>query len=146
VCINVTTYERRRILTPPPVNAMFLFALTQKACRIWLTTCSCWFLARGFFYPEDGGDAFIRNVGSHKIYTAPHPRRRHSSDVRVYCSFHVYIDAQCSNCRAQITRSVFLVLRCYFSSSTLITSSLAHAQTRYHISYVRDIFTFIVNS
>jgi hypothetical protein len=38
-----------------------------------------WFLARGFFYPEDGGDTFLRNVGSHKIYTASHPRRRHSS-------------------------------------------------------------------
>jgi hypothetical protein len=42
-------------------------------------TCSRWFLTRGFFYPEDGGDTFLRNVGSHKIYTAPHPRRRHSS-------------------------------------------------------------------
>jgi hypothetical protein len=31
------------------------------------------------FYPEDGGDTFLRNVGSHKIYTARHPRRRHSS-------------------------------------------------------------------
>jgi hypothetical protein len=31
-------------------------------------TCSCWFLARGFFYPEDRGDIFLRNVGSHKIY------------------------------------------------------------------------------
>jgi hypothetical protein len=30
-------------------------------------------------YPEDAGDTFFRNVGSHKIYTAPHPRRRHSS-------------------------------------------------------------------
>jgi hypothetical protein len=36
-------------------------------------TCSRWFLARGFFYPEDGSDTFLRNVGSHKIYTAPHP-------------------------------------------------------------------------
>jgi hypothetical protein len=43
-------------------------------------TCSHWFLARGFFYPEDGGDTFLRNVGSfHRIYTTPHPRRRHSS-------------------------------------------------------------------
>jgi hypothetical protein len=42
-------------------------------------TCSRWFLARGFFYPEDGGDTFLRNVGSHKIYTEPHPRIRHSS-------------------------------------------------------------------
>jgi hypothetical protein len=24
-------------------------------------------------YPEDGGDIFLRNVDSHKIYTAPHP-------------------------------------------------------------------------
>jgi hypothetical protein len=42
--------------------------------------CS-WFLARRFFYPEDGGDAFLRNVGSHTIYMVPHPRRRHSSGV-----------------------------------------------------------------
>jgi hypothetical protein len=40
-------------------------------------TCPHWFLARGFFYPEDGGDTFLRNVGSHKIYTEPHPRRQH---------------------------------------------------------------------
>jgi hypothetical protein len=33
-----------------------------------------WFLARGFFCPEDGGDTFVRNVGSHKIYIEPHPR------------------------------------------------------------------------
>jgi hypothetical protein len=44
-------------------------------------TCWCWFLARGFFYPEDGGYTFLRNLGLHKIYTAPHPRRRHSSVV-----------------------------------------------------------------
>jgi hypothetical protein len=31
-------------------------------------TCSRWFLARGFFYPEDGGDTFLRNVCSHKNY------------------------------------------------------------------------------
>jgi hypothetical protein len=39
-----------------------------------------WFFARGFFYPEDGGDTILRNVGSiDHIYTAPHPRRRRSS-------------------------------------------------------------------
>jgi hypothetical protein len=32
-----------------------------------------WLLASGFFYPEDGGDTFLRNVDSHKIYTAPLP-------------------------------------------------------------------------
>jgi hypothetical protein len=26
-------------------------------------TWSRWFLARGLFYPEDGGDPFLRNVG-----------------------------------------------------------------------------------
>jgi hypothetical protein len=47
--------------------------------RLAAATCSHWFLARGFFYPKDGGDNFLPNVGSHKIYTAPNPRRRHSS-------------------------------------------------------------------
>jgi hypothetical protein len=42
-------------------------------------SCSHWFLARRFFCPENGGDTFLRNVGSHKIYTRAHLRRRHSS-------------------------------------------------------------------
>jgi hypothetical protein len=46
-------------------------------------TCSRWFLARGFFYIEDGSDTFLRKVGSHKIYTAPHLIRRHSSCIQL---------------------------------------------------------------
>jgi hypothetical protein len=42
-------------------------------------TCSRWFLVHGFFYPLNGGDMLLRNVGSHKKYTAPHPKIRHSS-------------------------------------------------------------------
>jgi hypothetical protein len=67
-------------------------AVTMKNVVFWAVaaaTCSRWFLARGFFYLEDGGVTFLRNVGSHKIYTAPHPRRRHSSGMlkfRKYCS------------------------------------------------------------
>jgi hypothetical protein len=30
-------------------------------------------------YPEDGGDFFVLNDGFHKIYTAAHHRRHHSS-------------------------------------------------------------------
>jgi hypothetical protein len=41
-------------------------------------TRSSWFSARGFFYTEDEGEKLLRNVGSHKNYTALHPRRRHS--------------------------------------------------------------------
>jgi hypothetical protein len=33
-------------------------------------------LVRGFLYPEEGSATLLRNVGAHKIYTAPHPRRR----------------------------------------------------------------------
>jgi hypothetical protein len=36
-----------------------------------------------FFYPEDRSDMFLRNVGSYKIRTLPHPRRRHSSIMPV---------------------------------------------------------------
>jgi hypothetical protein len=31
-----------------------------------------------FFYPEDGGDTFLRNVGFYSIYMAPHPGRWNS--------------------------------------------------------------------
>jgi hypothetical protein len=47
-------------------------------------TYSRWFLASEMFYPEDGGNMFLRNVGSHKNYTVPHPRKRHSSDNRFF--------------------------------------------------------------
>jgi hypothetical protein len=32
-----------------------------------------------WLHTEDGDDTFLRNVGSHTIYTTPHPGRRHSS-------------------------------------------------------------------
>jgi hypothetical protein len=34
-----------------------------------------WGLARLDFYPEDGGDIFLRNIGSHTEYTTLYPRR-----------------------------------------------------------------------
>jgi hypothetical protein len=50
-------------------------------------TCSRWFIARRFFYPEDGDDTFLWNLGSfHWIYTTPHPRRRHSSYLPLFLS------------------------------------------------------------
>jgi hypothetical protein len=33
------------------------------------------FFTDGLFYPEDGGDTFLVNVGSYKTHTAPRPRR-----------------------------------------------------------------------
>jgi hypothetical protein len=38
------------------------------------------------FYPQDGGDKFLRNVGLHNVYTASHPRRRHSSTEFIFDS------------------------------------------------------------
>jgi hypothetical protein len=37
------------------------------------------FLSRLLLFPDDGGDTFLRNVGSFKIHSASHPRIRHSS-------------------------------------------------------------------
>jgi hypothetical protein len=45
----------------------------------------------GFFYPENECDTFFRNVGSHKIYMAPHPRRGHSF-VIIYLKKHIASD------------------------------------------------------
>jgi hypothetical protein len=56
-----------------------IFRVEKSASEEPAATCSRWLLAHGFFHPEDGGDTFLWKVGSQKIYTAPHPRRRHSS-------------------------------------------------------------------
>jgi hypothetical protein len=69
--------------TPPSVSRLSR-KMSDKKFRERGTNVSRWlqtiqFLVHGFFYPEDGVDTFLRNVGSHKIYTAPHPRIRHSS-------------------------------------------------------------------
>jgi hypothetical protein len=37
-------------------------------------------------YPEDEGDTFLRNVGSHKMFTAPYIRRRRSSEIKLLSS------------------------------------------------------------
>jgi hypothetical protein len=57
--------------------------------------CSHWLLARGFFYPEDGGDTFLQNIGSHKIYNGPHSRRRHSSMFRLHKTTEEYMKQVC---------------------------------------------------
>jgi hypothetical protein len=49
--------------------------MTFAALLPSVATCSRWFLARRFFYPEDGGDTFLRNVSSYKNYRAPHYRK-----------------------------------------------------------------------
>jgi hypothetical protein len=53
-------------------NAVFWGVTPFRSCVNRL------FGGKPIFYPEDGGDTFVPNVGLHKIYTAPHPRRRHS--------------------------------------------------------------------
>jgi hypothetical protein len=91
--LNVFKYVIFEVFTAVTMkNAVFWDVTLQTAA-----TCSRWFLARGFFYPEDGGDTFLRNVGSiRKIYTVPHPRRRHSSlNMPKICSLPSYHIIQC---------------------------------------------------
>jgi hypothetical protein len=48
----------------------------MKARRNSLTLMlAVWFLTRLIFDLEDGGDTFLRNVGSYTDYTAPYPRK-----------------------------------------------------------------------
>jgi hypothetical protein len=48
-------------------------AKNQREQRAGFSLVDC------FFYREDEGDAFLRNIDLHKIYTVPYPRRQHSS-------------------------------------------------------------------
>jgi hypothetical protein len=75
------------------VRSEVFTAVTMKTMQT-AATCSRRFLARGFFYPEDEGDTFLRNVGSHKIYTAPHPRRRHSSSTKIIITLPLQLQSE----------------------------------------------------
>jgi hypothetical protein len=61
---------------PPSFYTDGCFRLAAQSAA----TCSRWVIAGGFFYRDDGGDTFFRNVGSQKNYTTPRPRKRHSSN------------------------------------------------------------------
>jgi hypothetical protein len=75
---------KKYLVRSPPADGLsgsFIHSqrMNATAAASSAATCSRWFFARGFFYPEDGGDTILLNVGSiDHIYTAPHPRRRHS--------------------------------------------------------------------
>jgi hypothetical protein len=56
----------RCVILCEPAKLAGCFRLVAQSAA----TYSSWFLASGFFYPDDGGDTFLRNVGSHKIYTS----------------------------------------------------------------------------
>jgi hypothetical protein len=47
--------------------------------------------ANGFFNPEDGGDTFLRNVGSNKIHIALHSSRYTGSNIYIYIYIYTYI-------------------------------------------------------
>jgi hypothetical protein len=53
-------------------------------CSWWFSLIANWqrCSSPADFYFQDGGDTFLRNVGSSMTLKAPHPRREHSSEVR----------------------------------------------------------------
>jgi hypothetical protein len=63
----------------------------------------------GFFYPEDRGDTFLRNIGSHKIYTAPHPRKRQSSNFMKICQMVKMLLELTWHTHGNITNVCFLI-------------------------------------
>jgi hypothetical protein len=74
VDIVLTDVSEERIASIFKVKEKRKSASEEPACG-----GGCSLQAPEFLYLEDGGDTFLRIVCSHKIYTAPDPRRRHSS-------------------------------------------------------------------
>jgi hypothetical protein len=98
---SISSWQRcMKVVFGTTLHSALSLRLYFGACprlRVWCNstsgsadTCSCWFFTRRYFYPEDGGDTLLRNVGSHKIYTAPHPWRRYASSVIMEIGKFVY--------------------------------------------------------
>jgi hypothetical protein len=64
------------------VNRWLQLSALDSCCSHLLSVFSSRFTC-----PEDGGDTFLRNVGSNHNYTIPDPRRRLSSYTLLYTSF-----------------------------------------------------------
>jgi hypothetical protein len=71
------------------INEIYHVITIHTFRNVPAATRSHWFLTHRFFYPEDGGDTFLWNVDSQKIYMAPHPRRRHSWLYSLWASCQV---------------------------------------------------------
>jgi hypothetical protein len=61
----VLTDVSEELITSSPENPQAMNQREQVAAG-----CSVWFLACGVFYPENGDDTFLRNVGLYNIYTS----------------------------------------------------------------------------
>jgi hypothetical protein len=114
-----------------------------------------WFTARGYFYPEDGGDTFLRNVGWWKIYTAPHPRKRHSwyyncGSSRLKCvtlSFTLsFLDISVSKCNLLLypnSRCMFASCIAPQNSGRWLTTSRSCHVTLFFPRVLYCSFTFV---
>jgi hypothetical protein len=61
-------------------DVAFIFSVNNKPCELCLLLSSCCSLLGLFFYLENGGDMFLRNVSSLSTdYMALYPRRLNSS-------------------------------------------------------------------
>jgi hypothetical protein len=84
------------------------------------------------FYPEDGGDTFLRNVGSNKIYAVPPPSQAGSSlaDYSI-----LKMEAICSSETSVHTRST----RCHIPGDGLL-----HSHHRDNLKSYMIISSFIM--
>jgi hypothetical protein len=87
--VNTKILVRFEVFTAVTMkNAAFWDVAPCRSCVNWcfggtyrLHLQSLQLPAHIFLYPEDGGHRFLRNVGLHKIYMAPHPTRQNSSSI-----------------------------------------------------------------
>jgi hypothetical protein len=69
-------FVRFEVFTAVNMKKAVFWVVALCSSFVTAATCSRWFLAGRFFYPEDGGDMILQNVGSHRNYTTPQPRKR----------------------------------------------------------------------
>jgi hypothetical protein len=119
-------------------NVVFWDVALCRSCvnRRFGGTCSRWFPARGIVYPEDGGDTSLRNVGSHKSYTAPHPRRRHSSQNLLCLLAYV---ACSSTLKMEVVRPFEALLNCQTARSNIAEGSTVHSFRRKDLKFRDEI-------
>jgi hypothetical protein len=95
-----TTVTMKNAVSEERIASIFRVAKSGSKEPAWASGCR---LAAD---PEDLGDKFLRNVGSHKIYMALHPTRRYyskSNEIKSQKIHSLYIT---KTCRLMVFRKI----------------------------------------
>jgi hypothetical protein len=119
-------------------------SLNNKQISTRTATCSRWFTARGFFYPEDGGNTLLRNVGWRKIYTAPTSQKTTFFIVTAVKASNRTSTRECIYVKYRTSHSeaLYIIIKMCYQSNTRVRPRETLSDVKIEYQYVLKMIWF----